>query len=375
MILEVIFWIATIAYVSFTIFLLVNWRKTNYFHPTTATAHEFITVIIPVRNEEENILQLLECLNQQTYPKDKFEVIVADDSSTDHTLVLVNEFAAKAAITVKVVQVVDGRGKKKAIETAIKESRGELIVTIDGDCIAGINWLSTINSYYQNYKPKMICGGVTFYDEQSVFEKMQTIEFASLTGSGAACLKAGFPNMCNGANLAYEKKAFYEVDGFTGNETIASGDDEFLMHKMAKRYSGKVQFLKNSEATVYTKPRKSIKEFISQRKRWASKWKHYQFKSIKWLAVFIFFYNFMLIVTFGMSIAGQYYWSIFLIQIIFKVLAEFLFLGKILSYFGKRINLFIFMVTVLVYPFYVVLFGLISRKESYQWKGREIKNS
>ena len=375
MIIEAVLWIATIVYAGFTCFLLTYWIKTKYFYPTTVSVYEFITIIVPVRNEEENILALLKGISEQTYPKHKFEVIVADDSSTDNTRTLVENYAANANISIKLIKVIEGNGKKKAIEKAIIKSVGALIVTVDGDCLIKASWIGAINAYYQNYKPKMICGGVTFWGERSFFEKMQTIEFASLTGSGAACLKAGFPNMCNGANLAYEKKAFYEVGGFTGNETIASGDDEFLMHKIAKRYPGKVHFLKSSATVVYTKPIKSINEFISQRRRWASKWKHYQFKSIKLLALFIFFYNSLLIITFAMSIIGLYSWNAWFIQVVFKMLTEYVFLGIVLFYFGKRINLFIFMVTALVYPFYVVIFGLISRRESYQWKGRDIKNN
>ena len=375
MTIEVVLWIATIAYAGFTCFLLTNWIKTKYFYPTTVSVYEFITIIVPVRNEEENILALLKGISEQTYPKHRFEVIVADDSSTDNTSTIVKNYAANASISIRLIKVIDGNGKKKAIETAISKSEGTLIVTVDGDCLVKANWISTINAYYQNYKPKMICGGVTFWGEHNFFEKMQTIEFASLTGSGAACLKAGFPNMCNGANLAYEKQTFFEVGGFTGNETIASGDDEFLMHKMANIYPGKVHFLKSSETVVYTKPRKSINEFISQRRRWASKWKHYQFRSIKLLALFIFFYNSLLILTFAMSITGVYSWNAWFIPVVFKMLTEYVFLRIVLFYFGKRINLFIFMVTALVYPFYVVIFGLISRRESYQWKGRDIKNN
>jgi len=181
--------------------------------------------------------------------------------------------------------------------------------------------------------------------------------------------------MCNGANLTYEKKAFFAVNGFAGNEKIASGDDEFLMHKIASYFPGKVHFLKSSEAIVYTKARKNIEEFVSQRKRWASKWKHYQFRSIKLLAVFIFFYNCLLIITFGFSIVGLYNCRSLFIQIFFKVLIEYIFLGNILYFYRKRINPFIFITTALVYPFYVVIFGVVSRRGSYRWKGRDIRNS
>ena len=76
--------------------------------------------------------------------------------------------------------------------------------------------------------------------------------------------------MCNGANLAYEKKAFYEVNGFTGIDNIASGDDMLLMHKIYKQYPERVLFLKSTDAIVQTKPMETlsriflIKEFAGQ---------------------------------------------------------------------------------------------------------------
>ena len=86
--------------------------------------------------------------------------------------------------------------------------------------------------------------------------------------------------MCNGANLAYERKLFYEVDGFAGIDHIASGDDMLLMHKIAKKYPGKIYYLKSVDAIVSTHPMQSWKQFFNQRIRWASKATHYDDKRI-----------------------------------------------------------------------------------------------
>ncbi len=58
--------------------------------------------------------------------------------------------------------------------------------------------------------------------------------------------------MCNGANLAYERKVFYEVNGFTGIDHIASGDDMLLMQKIAQRFPGKISYLLSKESIVTT---------------------------------------------------------------------------------------------------------------------------
>src|SRR5213075_2078285 len=122
---------------------------------------------------------------------------------------------------------------------------------------------------------RFISGPVKLEEGNSLFGKMQVTEFASLIGTGAASIGFGMPNMCNGANLAFEKAAFVAVNGYAGNDKIASGDDEFLMHKIHSQFPGSVCFLKNPKAIVRTNVQQSLSGFLSQRIRWASKWKFY----------------------------------------------------------------------------------------------------
>jgi len=125
---------------------------------------------------------------------------------------------------------------------------------------------------------------------------MQHLEFLSLVASGAASVNSGFPVMCNGANLIYEKKAFDEVNGFDANENYASGDDVFLLLKMKKHFGKRsISVLNKPKAIVYTEAKKTLSELTHQRLRWASKTKGYRDFAILFVAAIVFGFNLSII--------------------------------------------------------------------------------
>ncbi len=387
-------------YALFTSTLWLAWLRTPTFQSATAPFDgPAITVIIPVRNEATTIGNLLDDLSRQTYPR--FEVIVADDSSTDDTLTIVQQYASRSAYPLHPLPLTDERTaspKKRAISQSIARATGDLIVTTDGDCRAGPNWLATIADFYGQTGAKLISGPVTFttgpgrdrpgpgrsgvpgapHDSSrqassTLFDALQTVEFASLIGSGAATMRLGQPTMCNGANLCYEKRVFVEVGGFAGVDHLASGDDEFLMHKVATRYPGGVRFLKSADAIVQTGPHRSWSAFYQQRKRWASKWQAYQSWLPTALAVFVFLSNAAPVVAVLGWLLGFLNGNATLVVVGLKVVPEFLFLREILVFLRKKFSVRVIPLTQLIYPFYVVFFGLVAQRKGYRWKGRNLE--
>ncbi|WP_246229550.1 glycosyltransferase family 2 protein [Mucilaginibacter humi] len=126
---------------------------------------------------------------------------------------------------------------------------------------------------------------------------MQTLEFSFLIGVGAAFIGNGRASTCNGANFAYRKDTFYEVGGFTGIDELASGDDELLLQKVAERFPGKIGFLKFRDAIVYTHAKYNLKEFLQQRRRWASKSTKYKDKKVIAVAIFMWMFNMTMLVN------------------------------------------------------------------------------
>lgn len=368
-------WLFILSYAVFTFILTFFWNRIKPSGIFKFDKRMFITVIVPVRNEAENIGFLLNDLDQQHFPHEQFEVLIMNDNSTDRTAAIVEALAANSQVNLHLHALPETdttSPKKRAIETAIKHAKGNLIVTTDGDCRVGSGWLQSIAASYVATNAKIISAPVTFGEEKSLTDHLQTVEFASLIGSGASAIAAGYPSLCNGANLAYEKNAFLEVGGFEGVRLIASGDDEFLMHKIAARYPNGVHFLKDVRATVTTKAHRNWPSFFSQRKRWASKWKHYQSKAPLFLAVYIFVCNALLLVSGLLCLFGVMNGYSFLGLLAAKCLPEWLFLGSVLSFLKKRKSIFYIPITQIFYPFYVCFFGLVAQRPEYEWKGRKL---
>ena len=263
--------------------------------------------------------------------------------------------------------------KKKAIQTAIGQSKGSLIITTDADCRMGATWLTTIVAFYEEKRYKMISSPVAYDEEKSFFERSQSLEFLYLIGLGASTIGNKQPSTCNGANLAYEREAFYEVGGFQGIDDLASGDDELLLHKMAARYDNHIGFLKNRDALVYTHAKPNLKEFLQQRKRWASKSTRYKNKSIIVLGVFIWFFNLSILLNLVAGVFYTDYLKIVLVQLLLKILVEFLFLMDVTKFARRRSLLFLLPVLNVLHVLYIIYIGVAGNSGKYNWKDRMVK--
>lgn len=353
------------------------WRKT----PTTDVPAGFrsttaVSVIIPVRNEAGNIVHLLQDLAAQVYPKQLLEVLVIDDYSEDATAELVQQFILTAGISIKSIRLnnyVNQQGKKAAIQKGVELAQGELLVFTDGDCHVGPEWLRHFAYLYQTQQPYFISGPVCFHHTYTWFERMQLVEFAALVGVGGASIHLQKPNMCNGANLAYTKAIFIEAGGFAGNENIASGDDEFLLHKVSKLYPHKIAFLKNDKAIVYTSAHKSLAAFLSQRVRWASKWKAYQSINVQVVAATVFLVNLLLFASISLLLLGQLALLWFIAAYVAKFAIDFLFLNRVLTFLGRRRYLWYMVPLQFVYIPYVICTAIAGLFGRYRWKERTIR--
>jgi cellulose synthase/poly-beta-1,6-N-acetylglucosamine synthase-like glycosyltransferase len=356
-----------ILYFAFNLLLIFTWGKMSEKKQVVKRKKDTkLTVIIPVRNEANNILKLLQDIDNQDYPVENFEVIIANDGSTDETEQIVLAFQEKAKYSLKLLNIFndnESSPKKRAIKKSIEISSGELIITTDGDCRVLAFWLSSIQQFYVENEVKLISSPVTFTDEKNFWNTAQIIEFASLIGSGACAMFLKKPNMCNGANIAYTRQVFEEVGGFSGNEHLASGDDEFLMHKISEKYPDKVSFNLDKKATVSTTSQVDLQHFYQQRRRWASKWKYYKDWKVSALAIFIFAVNLSVIVC---------YFTLNLNFLLLKFSAEFIFLSLVIHFLGHRNKIKYIPLIQLIYPFYVVFFGLIAQGKGYNWKGRKL---
>lgn len=374
-------WIIILLILSYDLFLIwitAGWEKLTY-NPSGLEEYIFITVIVPVRNEADNIDRLIDDLEDQNYPKQKYEVLVIDDQSTDDTRRLVVNRQKECSIKLILVDLKNQApqsfsSKKAAINLGVNLAQGELIIITDGDSRIGTNLLSIYAQYFDRDNSKLIAGPVFMCPGKSFFSSVQSIEFASLIGTGAALFSLGYPALCNGANLAFTREVFREVEGYLGNEEVISGDDEFLLYKISKKYPGGVSFIKSREALVYTPPHRTVKEFIQQRKRWAGKWKKHGNRTNILLALFIFFTHLGILAGFILTLLGQIPFLIFGTLIFVKILMEYRLIHDIFTFANKKISIGAFLIMSLLYSFYALIFGITANIGGYTWKGRHYKN-
>jgi cellulose synthase/poly-beta-1,6-N-acetylglucosamine synthase-like glycosyltransferase len=344
-----------------------------------------LSIIIPARNEAANIENCLNSILQNNYPKHLFEIIVVDDHSEDETAGLVKKYAMQ---NVKLISLKDfvtdkiNSYKKKAIEIAIAQASGTLIITTDADCIVPPTWLHTIASFYEQTKAKFIAAPVTIDCGWSFIQIFQSLDFMTLQGITAAVVHKKQMTMCNGANMAYERKAFDEVSGFAGIDNIASGDDMLLMHKIYKRYPDRVLFLNSKDAIVKTAAVNTISQFFNQRIRWASKADKYDDKRILPVLVVVYFFNCLMLALPVVAIFNNEQYSMFNFQcsifglwkwlLLFKIIVELFFIFPVASFFGKKSMLWFFP---LLQPFhicYTIIAGWLGKFGKYTWKERKV---
>ncbi len=368
------FTVMSVLYFVFSILLIVGWGKYPDVRKDLPDRNlPRISVVIAVRNEENTIAALLGDLNDQSYPNHLFEVVIINDDSTDRTLEILDTYKTKTNFkmivhTLKEAERYHLSPKKSALKKGISLASGDYIMTTDGDCRVGKEWIDCFAQQFSKYR--FLAGPVTFSTDNTLAEELQTLEMASLIGSGASLINLGYPVMCNGANLGFEKKSYNEVAGYDGNEEEVSGDDVFLMQKIHLRFPGSVTFLKAKDAMVTTTPPGSWQRFFWQRKRWSAKWNKYKLTYTKVLPVFLFFYYLSILVFGTYSVMDKQVLLWFGLFLMVKFVPDYVFLSRIMAFSGKKMNWICFLLAEVLYPFYVVFFGVSVHFGSFEWKER-----
>jgi cellulose synthase/poly-beta-1,6-N-acetylglucosamine synthase-like glycosyltransferase len=338
-----------------------------------------VSVIVPARNEEGTIGECLMDLARQDYPNGLLEVIVVNDHSTDQTEERVLEFAkSHPAMSLKLIQTGssgnDEAFKKHSIRMGIGATSGELVITTDADTRSKPGWIYSIVSFYEQSHPEMILGPVTFHETNSFFKRLQFLEFAGLMAATAGSCSSGFPLLCNGANLAFTRKAWLEVNDMENDLQYPSGDDLFLMMKILKRYgAGSINYLFARETIISTKAKETPAEFFNQRIRWVSKSRGYTNPFIKTVSILTWLFNFLLISALVAGIFNMRSFFIFLFLTGIKMILEFPALWRIVTLMGGRKLLYLYPVVQILDIVYVSVIGILGNVVAYEWKGRIIK--
>lgn len=340
--------------------------------PVPAPGKPFVTVVIAARNEEQNLSALLTGLLNQSYPPELFEVIVADDESTDNTVAVVESFAERLP-NLRCLRVV-GREraaspKKNALQQAVDAARGEIILATDADCLVARWW---IESMVAHFRPgiEFVAGfsrtWLTDWKSASSAQRFEFIDFYAIFAAAGGAILAGTPFSCSGQNLGFRREAFRRVGGYSSIAHLLSGDDVHLMHLFRRAGLG-ITFARNRHTFVYTRPVRSWGSLINQRARWASNAR--QMAKTDFIFFFYLTIAFLLNISLPVTIVANPFFGVAILAI--KATADFRFLNGLRDTFlidAPRLRFF--PVWFLLQPLYMILVAVLGLPGLFRWQGR-----
>jgi len=331
-----------------------------------------VSILIAARNEEKNIGSCIESIFRNKYPSHLFEIIIVDDHSEDNTQAVVQSYPQS---NIKLIGLEDGTGKKSALEVGIKQATGSLVACTDADCVVPEKWLLSLASFYESTGANCIAGPIAYQVNKTLLQRFQYLDALNNMCVTANGIKKGTYHLANGANLIFTKEVFERIGGYPEKDNHASGDDVFLIQKIAKKNPAKVRFLKSQEAIVLTKPETNLTDLKQQRIRWATKSKSYKNPNIVRIQGFVFAFVLLLLLNLllspfgsGLSFFG------FLLALFIKWTMDYLYLSKMADFFGERDPLKSFFGASVGFLLYILFAGMKALSPtSYNWKGRDMQ--
>jgi poly-beta-1,6-N-acetyl-D-glucosamine synthase len=330
---------------------------------------ESVTIILPFRNEVTNLARCLESILKNGHQD--LELLCVDDHSTDESCGVVRQFMQMFPHFKIRLLSNPGVGKKAAVTHAVQNSTSALIVTTDADCVVTPQWIECMaKSMHEDIQ--LVAGPVMSATSKGFFNGFQQLDWASIGLVTRVGIYTGNPLMCSAANMLYRKAAFEKVHGYQGNEHFLSGDDEFLLKKITAHFgSSAIAYQAHAKALVLTQAMPNWEALFQQRVRWASKWKAHGFSYHALAALFPVVVQLLFLFLFFLPLLVLDTWWLACLLLGMKVLVERFTLGSLLQSYGIYQPCYVWVLTSLVHPIYVVVVGVQTFFRKIEWKGRK----
>jgi poly-beta-1,6-N-acetyl-D-glucosamine synthase len=359
--------ICLLVYFGLIFSFYIGWLRTRKYHPGRKPAGVRVTVLVPCRNEAENIPELAALLRNQEYPEELLEIIWIDDHSTDGTSAILNSLVQNPNHwhVVKLGGLVSG--KKAALKTGMDAATGDLILLTDADSRPNTLWVQTMAKFFEDTGTDLILGPVMLDPARNSFGQIQKLEYLSLVASSMGSAGIGCPIMAQGPNIAVRATDYRAIVNDLNNRFM-SGDDVFLLQAMEKLPGKKTRYVLSPDAIVCSKPAKSVTGFFSQRYRWASKASGYKNPLLMITTILVFATSLEILTALIGALSGTLPFSFVLILLGIKTLADFPLLLSAMKFF-RCIGLLWWLIPVqLIYPIYIVVAGVLSQVRPVRWK-------
>jgi cellulose synthase/poly-beta-1,6-N-acetylglucosamine synthase-like glycosyltransferase len=368
-IFEYILLINIIFLISYILIVNKLYKSLNNLSCSKQEIQPKVSVIVSLHNEEKNVDALINCLVSQEYPKKLYEIIMVNDRSVDKTQHLL-EIAQNKYDNIQILNINHLQDnfapKKYAIDTAITKASGEIMLLTDADGRPGKKWIQSMVLCFST-DTGLVLGNAPYY-ANSMIQKMLAMEYFSHATIAAATVGMGYPLTCVGTNMAYRKQVYLDVHGFGEYKNVHSGDDDLFLQGVRDDSNWNIRYATSEDSHVKNAPPKSVKQFIQQRMRYASKGFKYPLKVT--LSLFIYYlFNVFILISVLLSIFN-YCWLAGFIGIFFiKGIADYILLRKSVKTINAKIYFSLFPIVNIIHVPYVIFFGLLGNIKKYEWAG------
>jgi len=364
----------SITYFIFCIWLINGLSSLNLEVPKNIK-NDFISVIIAVKNEENNIKKLLDSLYKQSFATKKYEIIIINDNSSDKTENIILGYKIKIP-NLRIISIDstpdNWASKKWALNIAIEESRGNIILQTDGDCIPQKEWIEKMSAPFSKVDIGFVVGHTPLIkNEKKFLNRLMVFENLAQEAFNASCVGNNLTVSCVGRSIGFRKEFFKNANGYKNIQSIISGDDDLLMHKIVNKTNCKINYVITENSYVYSETPSSLNKFIQQRMRFASKGILYYklpfiSNELKLILPFLYILNFstLIMILFFMSD----YSLLFLIPYFIKTFSDFLLLFTFCTLSKIKWDNLSFITLSILHPLYIIVFSTMAPFKKVQWK-------
>ena len=215
------------------------------------SAVPFVSVVVPAYNAAATIEACLQSLLAQDYPRERYEVVVVDNNSSDETAAIV------ARYPVQLLQERSRQSSYAARNRGIEAARGELVAFTDADCVAEPNWLTCLVEGHTDATVGAFAGRVLALRPETILEQFAQRRRQVSQDASMAC---SFLPYAITANVAYRRDILRALGGF--DEQLISGGDADLSWRLQQVCGRAIRF--NRDAIVHHKHRSTLKSFWRQ---------------------------------------------------------------------------------------------------------------
>lgn len=337
-------------------------KSINYFRPSK---ENFLTIIVPFRNEENRINNLLSSIENQENLGCINQFIFVDDHSSDCSVEIIRNWSLNKNFKCQILSLKSDFGKKKAIDYGVKSSNSEFIMTIDAD-------ITFPHSFFGNLKNNLLFKSdlylVSVIENNGLFISRIISLVIGLITMGMANLK--LPILANGAGLIFRKSTYIKLQPFYSNFHISSGDDVFLLKSFIKN-GNLISTISGNSLTIQTQGSQSFKSLLLRSLRWSGKMKISGLLSSNFIGLLIVFCNLSMFPLVFFYLKYSYDTALFLI--LFKLIIDSIVLIVASVKFKEYSMLKYTFPMFVIYPFILVLIVLLGLSNYDQkWKGRKV---